>query len=188
MYTDQALPIERCPQFRDQEPGSSATYNGKSFTARPLDRCRRQRSLILPLFNGWKRSRRNRQVLPVPQQRTVELQRGAPVLRRSRRFAHRRDESGAAGLHQLGAVATPRVSLPALIFFIGLDFLFPYRRLSNPIGFWMKWNPLSNVSASSSFCLVRRSDVVQVEPCVNRANLFSNKNGHQLNSTLRKPT
>ena len=27
----QALPIERCPQFRDQEPGSSATYNGKCY-------------------------------------------------------------------------------------------------------------------------------------------------------------
>lgn len=26
-----ALPIERCPQFRDQEPGSSATYNGKCY-------------------------------------------------------------------------------------------------------------------------------------------------------------
>ncbi|EFX75426.1 hypothetical protein DAPPUDRAFT_306810 [Daphnia pulex] len=31
VYTDQALPIERCPQFRDQEPGSSATYNGKCY-------------------------------------------------------------------------------------------------------------------------------------------------------------
>lgn len=29
VYTDQALPIERCPQFRDQPPGSTATYNGK---------------------------------------------------------------------------------------------------------------------------------------------------------------
>ena len=27
----QALPIERCPQFRDQVPGSSATYNGKCY-------------------------------------------------------------------------------------------------------------------------------------------------------------
>lgn len=26
-----ALPIERCPQFRDQEPGSAATYNGKCY-------------------------------------------------------------------------------------------------------------------------------------------------------------
>ncbi|KAK2708463.1 uncharacterized protein LOC136028340 isoform X2 [Artemia franciscana] len=31
VYTDQALPIERCPQFRDQEPGSTATYNGKCY-------------------------------------------------------------------------------------------------------------------------------------------------------------
>lgn len=27
----QALPIERCPQFRDQPPGSTATYNGKCY-------------------------------------------------------------------------------------------------------------------------------------------------------------
>ncbi|XP_043216891.1 sushi, von Willebrand factor type A, EGF and pentraxin domain-containing protein 1-like isoform X3 [Amphibalanus amphitrite] len=32
VYTDQALPIERCPQFRDQPPGSTATYNGKCYT------------------------------------------------------------------------------------------------------------------------------------------------------------
>jgi len=31
VYTDQALPIERCPTFRDQRPGSSATYNGKCY-------------------------------------------------------------------------------------------------------------------------------------------------------------
>ncbi|XP_026470514.1 uncharacterized protein LOC113374759 [Ctenocephalides felis] len=32
VYTDQALPIERCPQFRDQPPGSTATYNGKCYS------------------------------------------------------------------------------------------------------------------------------------------------------------
>ncbi|CAL7935880.1 unnamed protein product [Xylocopa violacea] len=31
VYTDQALPIEGCPQFRDQPPGSTATYNGKCY-------------------------------------------------------------------------------------------------------------------------------------------------------------
>ncbi|XP_032679645.1 uncharacterized protein LOC116848037 isoform X2 [Odontomachus brunneus] len=31
VYTDQALPIERCPQYRDQPPGSTATYNGKCY-------------------------------------------------------------------------------------------------------------------------------------------------------------
>lgn len=31
VYTDQALPIEKCPQFRDQPPGSTATYNGKCY-------------------------------------------------------------------------------------------------------------------------------------------------------------
>ncbi len=31
VYTDQALPIERCPQFRDQPPGSTATYNSKCY-------------------------------------------------------------------------------------------------------------------------------------------------------------
>jgi len=31
VYTDQALPIERCPTFRDQKPGSTATYNGKCY-------------------------------------------------------------------------------------------------------------------------------------------------------------
>ncbi|XP_049828263.1 uncharacterized protein LOC126267256 isoform X1 [Schistocerca gregaria] len=31
VYTDQALPFERCPQFRDQPPGSTATYNGKCY-------------------------------------------------------------------------------------------------------------------------------------------------------------
>ncbi|XP_059055238.1 uncharacterized protein LOC131849228 isoform X2 [Achroia grisella] len=31
VYTDQALPIERCPQIRDQPPGSTATYNGKCY-------------------------------------------------------------------------------------------------------------------------------------------------------------
>ncbi|XP_050683956.1 uncharacterized protein LOC126978885 [Leptidea sinapis] len=31
VYTDQALPVERCPQFRDQPPGSTATYNGKCY-------------------------------------------------------------------------------------------------------------------------------------------------------------
>ncbi|XP_046391266.1 uncharacterized protein LOC124159479 isoform X1 [Ischnura elegans] len=31
VYTDQALPIERCPQFRDAPPGSMATYNGKCY-------------------------------------------------------------------------------------------------------------------------------------------------------------
>lgn len=31
VYTDQALPIERCPHFRDQPPGSTATYNGKCY-------------------------------------------------------------------------------------------------------------------------------------------------------------
>ncbi|XP_052746641.1 uncharacterized protein LOC112055834 isoform X2 [Bicyclus anynana] len=31
VYTDQALPIERCPQFRDQPLGSTATYNGKCY-------------------------------------------------------------------------------------------------------------------------------------------------------------
>ncbi|XP_068237943.1 uncharacterized protein [Palaemon carinicauda] len=31
VYTDQALPIERCPSFRDQPPGSTATYNGKCY-------------------------------------------------------------------------------------------------------------------------------------------------------------
>lgn len=32
VYTDQALPIERCPVFRDQPPGASASYNGKCYT------------------------------------------------------------------------------------------------------------------------------------------------------------
>ncbi|KAK7863652.1 hypothetical protein R5R35_006183 [Gryllus longicercus] len=31
VYTDQALPMERCPQFRDAPPGSMATYNGKCY-------------------------------------------------------------------------------------------------------------------------------------------------------------
>lgn len=31
LVTLQALPIERCPQFRDQPPGSTATYNGKCY-------------------------------------------------------------------------------------------------------------------------------------------------------------
>uniref|UniRef100_A0A182Q7A8 Sushi, von Willebrand factor type A, EGF and pentraxin domain-containing protein 1 n=1 Tax=Anopheles farauti TaxID=69004 RepID=A0A182Q7A8_9DIPT len=31
VYTDQALPIERCPAFRDQPPGASASYNGKCY-------------------------------------------------------------------------------------------------------------------------------------------------------------
>ncbi|XP_050718309.1 uncharacterized protein LOC126999576 isoform X1 [Eriocheir sinensis] len=31
VYTDQALPIERCPAFRDQPPGSTSTYNGKCY-------------------------------------------------------------------------------------------------------------------------------------------------------------
>jgi hypothetical protein len=31
VYTDQALPIERCPHFRDQLLGSTATYNGKCY-------------------------------------------------------------------------------------------------------------------------------------------------------------
>lgn len=31
LITLQALPIERCPQFRDQPPGSTATYNGKCY-------------------------------------------------------------------------------------------------------------------------------------------------------------
>lgn len=30
-FSFQALPIERCPQFRDQPPGSTATYNGKCY-------------------------------------------------------------------------------------------------------------------------------------------------------------
>lgn len=32
VYTDQALPIERCPALRDQPPGSTATYHGKCYT------------------------------------------------------------------------------------------------------------------------------------------------------------
>ncbi|CAG0879193.1 unnamed protein product [Cyprideis torosa] len=32
VYTDLALPIERCPSFRDQPPGSTATYNGTCYT------------------------------------------------------------------------------------------------------------------------------------------------------------
>lgn len=31
VYTDQALPIERCPTFRDQPPGAIASYNGKCY-------------------------------------------------------------------------------------------------------------------------------------------------------------
>ncbi|XP_055388112.1 uncharacterized protein LOC129616487 isoform X2 [Condylostylus longicornis] len=31
VYTDQALPIERCPIFRDQPPGATASYNGKCY-------------------------------------------------------------------------------------------------------------------------------------------------------------
>lgn len=31
VYTDQALPIERCPAFRDMPPGASASYNGKCY-------------------------------------------------------------------------------------------------------------------------------------------------------------
>lgn len=31
VYTDQALPVERCPSFRDQPLGSVATYNGKCY-------------------------------------------------------------------------------------------------------------------------------------------------------------
>jgi len=31
VYTDQALPIERCPSFRGQPLGSTATYNGKCY-------------------------------------------------------------------------------------------------------------------------------------------------------------
>ncbi|XP_015908191.2 uncharacterized protein [Parasteatoda tepidariorum] len=31
VYTDQALPIERCPSFRDQPLGSTSTYNGKCY-------------------------------------------------------------------------------------------------------------------------------------------------------------
>ncbi|KAG1668922.1 Sushi, von Willebrand factor type A, EGF and pentraxin domain-containing protein 1 [Nymphon striatum] len=31
VYTDQALPIERCPSFRDQPLGSTATYSGKCY-------------------------------------------------------------------------------------------------------------------------------------------------------------
>ncbi|XP_037084905.1 seizure 6-like protein 2 [Pollicipes pollicipes] len=32
VYTDQALPVERCPQFRDQPPGAIATYSGRCYT------------------------------------------------------------------------------------------------------------------------------------------------------------
>ncbi|XP_043211186.1 uncharacterized protein LOC122375741 isoform X3 [Amphibalanus amphitrite] len=32
VYTDQALPVERCPQFRDQPLGASATYNGRCYS------------------------------------------------------------------------------------------------------------------------------------------------------------
>ncbi|XP_065299700.1 uncharacterized protein [Dermacentor albipictus] len=32
VYTDQALPVERCPSFRDQPLGSAATYHGKCYT------------------------------------------------------------------------------------------------------------------------------------------------------------
>ncbi|XP_031628163.1 uncharacterized protein LOC116343966 [Contarinia nasturtii] len=32
VYTDQALPIERCPVFRDAPPGAVASYNGKCYT------------------------------------------------------------------------------------------------------------------------------------------------------------
>ncbi|XP_040066636.1 uncharacterized protein LOC115308197 [Ixodes scapularis] len=31
VYTDQALPVERCPSFRDQPLGSTTTYNGKCY-------------------------------------------------------------------------------------------------------------------------------------------------------------
>ncbi|KAM7346681.1 uncharacterized protein ACRADG_006502 isoform 2-T2 [Cochliomyia hominivorax] len=31
VYTDQALPIERCPTFRDQPPGALSSYNGKCY-------------------------------------------------------------------------------------------------------------------------------------------------------------
>uniref|UniRef100_T1GUX1 Sushi domain-containing protein n=1 Tax=Megaselia scalaris TaxID=36166 RepID=T1GUX1_MEGSC len=31
VYTDQALPVERCPTFRDQPPGALASYNGKCY-------------------------------------------------------------------------------------------------------------------------------------------------------------
>ncbi|CAL4163422.1 unnamed protein product, partial [Meganyctiphanes norvegica] len=31
VYTDQALPLERCPSFRDQQLGSIAAYNGKCY-------------------------------------------------------------------------------------------------------------------------------------------------------------
>ncbi|CAL4135321.1 unnamed protein product, partial [Meganyctiphanes norvegica] len=31
VYTDQALPLERCPSFRDQQPGSIAAYNGRCY-------------------------------------------------------------------------------------------------------------------------------------------------------------
>ncbi|XP_049276018.1 uncharacterized protein LOC119406362 [Rhipicephalus sanguineus] len=31
VYTDQALPVERCPSFRDQPLGSAATYHGKCY-------------------------------------------------------------------------------------------------------------------------------------------------------------
>lgn len=31
VYTDQALPLERCPSFRDQYPGSISAYNGKCY-------------------------------------------------------------------------------------------------------------------------------------------------------------
>ncbi|KAJ9583467.1 hypothetical protein L9F63_022192 [Diploptera punctata] len=76
VYTDQALPIERCPQFRDQPPGSTATYNGKCYIfynrqqlnfKDALDFCRNRRGTLLdesnPALQGfisWELWRRHR--------------------------------------------------------------------------------------------------------------------------------
>nr|CAH7713270.1 unnamed protein product [Callosobruchus chinensis] len=94
VYTDQALPIERCPQFRDQPPGSTATYNGKCY-----------------IFY-------NRQPLPFLEAATFCRQRGGTLVSESNPALQgfiswelwRRHRGDAAGQYWLGAIRDRRRS------------------------------------------------------------------------------
>lgn len=94
VYTDQALPIERCPQFRDQPPGTNFLLNRKQHELKP------------PLFFVILRQYRyvQRKVLHLLQSPTSQIPRCVIILSCQRRHSSRWKQSSPSRIHKLGTV------------------------------------------------------------------------------------
>ena len=91
VYTDQALPIERCPTFRDQVSQSLGSIHRENQN---------------PIFTEAREHRYlQRQVLHLLRRAAAAVQRGGAVLSGARRQPSGREQPRPAGLLVLGALA-----------------------------------------------------------------------------------